>query len=98
MNKDVTLQTNAGDNLYPITRAINVFNSNNQNIEQVLNSKQSNLTAGTGIRIENNIISATGNIALIAGPGIEITSDQNGDTISLGYNLATAQDIEDLFV
>lgn len=95
MNKDVTLQSSTGDNLYPITRTINVFNANQQNLDQVLANTQVKLTAGTGIAIDtNNVISATGTIALNAGAGITITEP---NTISLSYELATAQDIENLF-
>lgn len=95
MNKDVTLQNSAGDNLYPVTRSVNVFNANQENLEQVLANTQPRLTAGTGISIDsNNVITATGELALQAGDGISIAP---GNIISLAYDLASPQDIENLF-
>lgn len=96
MDKDVTLKNSDGETLYPITRAYNVLDANGEVIEVLINSKQPMLTAGDGITIdENNVISATGGScgSYTAGDGISISNN----VISLAYELATSNDIDNIF-
>ena len=52
--------------------------ANSTSLQNVINGKQDQLTAGTGISIQNNVISATGGgggTTYTAGPGIEIAQN-----------------------
>ena len=51
----------------------------NQSLQTVLNGKQDQLTAGTGISIQNNVISATGGSGASYTAGAGITIDQNNE-------------------
>lgn len=66
-----------------------VFEIYSGNVETELSGKQDTLSAGTGIDITDNVISATGGggggKAIEAGRGISITSGETADTVS--FNL-----------
>lgn len=57
----------------------NAGNVGVESVQDVINGKQDTLTAGTGISIQNNVISATGGggTTYTAGPGITIDPNQN---------------------
>lgn len=79
-NRSNALELTAGNSFY-MTGVGGYTGSNSANstsLQNVINGKQDQLTAGTGISIQNNVISATGGgggTTYTAGPGIEIAQN-----------------------